>query len=42
MQVSGLTPNELIENTQLQGGEVRPLSFTLPDSLEGQISKAVL
>lgn len=42
MPVLGLMPYELIENTQLQSGEVRPLSFTLPTSLEGQISKVVL
>ncbi len=42
MPVTGLMPDKLIENTQLQSGEVRPLSFTLPASLEGQISQAVL
>ena len=41
MPVFGRMPNELVENTQLQSGKVRPLSFTLPDSLEGHISKAV-
>jgi nitrate/TMAO reductase-like tetraheme cytochrome c subunit len=38
----GIFPNKLIENTQLQSGEVRQLSFTLPSSIEGKINKAVL
>ncbi len=38
----GLLPDKLVENTVLQSGEVRRLSFTLPSSLEGQISKAAL
>ncbi len=42
MPIVGILPWTLIENTQLQSGEVRPLNFTLPSSLEGQISKAVL
>ncbi|MEE8401916.1 MAG: hypothetical protein V3R86_07160, partial [Candidatus Hydrothermarchaeaceae archaeon] len=42
MPVMGLMPNKLIENTQLQSGEMRKLSFTLPSSLKGQISKANL
>ncbi len=42
MPVVGLMPFKLIENTQLQSGEVRPLSYTLPSSLEGQVSKVVL
>jgi hypothetical protein len=42
MPIFGLMPNELMENTQLQSDEVRPLSFTLPDSLEGRISRTVL
>lgn len=42
MPILGLFPMKLIENTQLQSGEVRPLSYTLPSSLEGQLSKAVI
>ncbi len=42
MPFMGLMPNKLIENTQLQSGEARPLSFTLPSSLKDQISRAVL
>jgi hypothetical protein len=42
MPVVGLMPFKLIENTQLQSGEVRPLSYTLPPSLKGQVSKVVL
>jgi len=38
----GLMPDKLIENTQLQSSEKRPLSYTLPESIESQISKAVL
>ncbi|MFQ5864927.1 MAG: multiheme c-type cytochrome [bacterium] len=40
--IVGIFPAKLIENTQLQSGEARQLSFTLPSSLAGQISKAVL
>ncbi len=42
MPILGLFPMKLIENTQLQSGETRLLSFTLPSALEGQISKAVV
>ena len=38
----GVFPNKLIENTQLQSGEIRPLSFTLPSSIKGKINKALL
>ena len=38
----GIFPNKLIENTQLQSGEIRPLNFTLPSSIKGKINKAVL
>jgi hypothetical protein len=38
----GIFPNKLIKNTQLQSGEIRPLSFTLPSSIKGKINKAVL
>ena len=40
--ILGLLPMKIIENTQLQSGETRPLSYTLPSSLEGQINKAVI
>jgi len=40
--IIGLMPYKLIENTQLKSSEVRPLNYTLPYSLEGQVSKAVL
>ena len=36
----GVMPSELIENTQLQAGEARLLTYTLPASLEGIISQA--
>jgi hypothetical protein len=39
--VAGVFPSSLIENTQLQSGEVRVLDFTLPGSLQNKISKAV-
>lgn len=42
MPVVGLMPFTLIENTQLQSGEARPLSYKLPSSIRGQVSKAVL
>jgi len=42
MPVAGLFPNSLIKNTQLQSGEQRPLSFTLPTYLEGNLKKAVV
>jgi len=42
MPFAGLFPNSLIKNTQLQSGELRPLKFTLPASLEGKIDKAVV
>jgi hypothetical protein len=42
MPVLGLFPMKVIENTQLQSGESRLLSYTLPPSLEGQIDKAVV
>jgi hypothetical protein len=42
MPLMGLMPNKLVENTQLQSGEIRHLSFTLPSSLKGKTSKAVL
>ncbi len=35
-------PHKLTENTQLQSGEVRALSFTLPTALKDQVSTAVL
>jgi hypothetical protein len=42
MPVIGLMPHKLTENTQLQSGEVRALSFTLPTALKDQVSTAVL
>jgi len=42
MPILGLFPMKVIENKQLQSGETRLLSYTLPSSLEGQISKAVI
>jgi hypothetical protein len=42
MPLTGLMPNKLKENTQLQSGEIRPLEFKLPSSLKGKITKAVL
>jgi hypothetical protein len=41
MPVAGLFPNSLLKNTQLQSGEMRSINFTLPNSLEGKINKAV-
>jgi hypothetical protein len=40
--ILGLFPMKIIENTQLQSGENRSLSYTLPSSLEGQIKKAII
>jgi hypothetical protein len=42
MPVIGLMPDRLIEDTQLQGGETRPLNYSLPLSIEGQIDSAML
>lgn len=43
MPLVGLMPDKVIENTSLQSGEVRPLSYTLPSSIEeDQISNVVL
>lgn len=42
LPVAGLMPDKLIENTSLQSSEIRPLSFTLPFSLNGKINKVVL
>jgi len=42
MPIAGLFPNSLIKNTQLQSGERRHLSFTLPSSLKGKINKALV
>jgi hypothetical protein len=42
MPILGLFPVKLVENSQLQSGETRQLSYTLPSSLEGQINKAVV
>jgi hypothetical protein len=41
MPLTGIFPDRLIKNTQLLSGERRLLNFTLPASLEGEISKAV-
>ncbi len=41
MPLMGIMPNKLKENSQLQSGETRALSFTLPASTKGSISKAV-
>jgi hypothetical protein len=41
MPVVGIFPNKLIENTQLQSGETRPLMYKLPANLEGQVSSVV-
>jgi hypothetical protein len=38
----GLFPNKVEKNTQLQSQEVRPLRYTLPPELEGQLEKAVV
>ncbi len=42
MPLIGLMPNKLVENTQLQSGEVRDINFRLPASLDGRIKKAVI
>jgi hypothetical protein len=42
MPLTGIWPYKLIENTQLQSGETRPLHFTLPSSSRSRISKALL
>ena len=41
MPITGVFPNKLIENTQLQSGETRFLEFLLPHSLNDQISAVV-
>ncbi|MEE9170068.1 MAG: multiheme c-type cytochrome [bacterium] len=41
MPLMGIMPNKLIENSQLQSGETRSLSFSLPASTKGRISKAL-
>lgn len=40
--MGGIMPYRVLENTQLQSGEIRPLTFTLPSSLQNQIHKAIL
>lgn len=42
MPVVGLMPYKLMENTQLQAGEVRSLNYKLPASTKDKISEAVL
>ena len=42
MPVFGIMPNSEIRNTQLQSGEVRNLSYTLPSELMDKIDKAEL
>jgi len=42
MPMLGTMPNKEIKNTQLQGGEVRKLSYSLPMSLKEKINKAEL
>lgn len=42
MPVFGLMPYKLLEDTQLQSGEVRRLEFKLPASLKGRIMEVVL
>jgi hypothetical protein len=42
MPIFGLFPMKVIENTQLQSGEKRPLSYTLPSSLEGHLNKVII
>ncbi len=37
--MSNLMPYKLVENTQIQSGEIRPLNFDLPASLEGQFDR---
>ena len=40
MPLSGLFPNRLIRNNQLQSDEARRLEFNLPSSLRGRIAEA--
>ncbi|NIM99507.1 MAG: hypothetical protein GTO24_15980 [candidate division Zixibacteria bacterium] len=42
LPIVGIHPFKLLENTQLQSSEVRPLSFTLPPSQKDLIDKAVI
>ncbi len=42
MPVVGLFPNKLTENSQLQGGEARSLSFKIPAELKGKVSEAII
>ena len=42
MPIAGLFPNRLINNTQLQSNEARPMSYTLPSTLKGEVHKAVI
>ena len=42
MPVVGLMPFTLIENTQLQSSEARPLSYDLPLVIKNQFDRAVL
>jgi hypothetical protein len=42
MPIFGLFPVKVTKNSQIQSGETRPLSYTLPSFLEGQINKAVI
>lgn len=42
MPIAGLFPDTLIKNTQLQSGELRKLSYTLPASLEIKMRKAIV
>lgn len=38
----GLMPKEIVENDQLQAGELRLMSFTIPSSLQGVADKLIL
>jgi hypothetical protein len=40
--IVGLFPFKVENNTQLQSQEVRPLTYTIPTELEGEIKKAVV
>jgi hypothetical protein len=40
--VLGFWPNKIIADTQLKSGERRPVSFTLPSELEGQVKSVQL
>ena len=42
MPVFGLMPYKLLEDTQLQSGETRKLSFTLPESAKDKISEVLV